>query len=392
VTRRQLFGSLLTLVFLVNLARVVFAPLLEPLRLSLGATQTELGLVATLAWLGSALPRIPMGYLLTRVPRHRVILGTGLVLTAAGAFTAIAWSVPTVMAGAFLMGLSSGAYFMAANPLVSELFPDSVGRAIGTHGTAAQVAAVAAPATVSVALLAGTWRFAVAGIGVAALLSTAAFWLVARRTALPDAGAADRDLLAAARHQWRIILAGVAVLGFAGFAWNGVFNFYVTYLTTVKALSSGTANALLTGVFAAGVPAFYVTGRLADRLPVVPLMLTILVAFAACLLALTVAAGVAALAAASLALGYAVHGMFPAVDTYLLGSLPDRHRASAYATYSGLMMIVQATGSSVVGALTDAGYAFDAVFRALGGGIVLVVVVLAVASAAGRLPATARAR
>lgn len=105
----------------------------------------------------------------------------------------------------------------------------------------------------------------------------------------------------------------------------------------------------------------------------------------------TTATGTLAFTAVSVALGFAFHSTIPAVDTYLLGSLPDADRASAYAVYSGLMMVVQAMGSSVVGVLADAGVGYDAIF---GGVLVLPLVVLIsllVLYADGRVPAGARA-
>jgi predicted MFS family arabinose efflux permease len=375
-----------SLVFLVNLARVVFAPLLEPLSGAFALSESAAGLIATLAWLGSALPRIPTGYLLTRVERHRVVLGTGGILTGAALFMVAANSVPMLAVGAFLMGVASGAYFIAANPLVSELYPGRVGRTLGIHGMASQVAAVAAPLFVGAVLLTASWRAVFAVIAVVAAAATAGFYWAARRTDLPDAGSDDRNLLAAARKQWPIILTGVALLGASGFVWNGFFNFYVTYLTATKGVTAGTANTLLTVVFATGVPAFWVTGRLADRLPHVPLILAILGGFVASLLALTAAQGLAVVAVATAVLGYVVHSLFPALDTYLLDSLPDENRASAYSLYSGSMMIVQATGSVAVGALVDRGLAYDTVFRTFSAGLVAILLVLVVLYALDRLP------
>ncbi len=49
------------MVFLVNLARVVFAPLIEPVAADFNVTPGTLGVVTSAAWLGSALPRIPTG-------------------------------------------------------------------------------------------------------------------------------------------------------------------------------------------------------------------------------------------------------------------------------------------------------------------------------------------
>jgi len=324
------------------------------------------------------------------------------VLTGSAAFIAFANSVVVLGLGAFLMGVASGAYFIAANPLISELYPERVGRTLGVHGTASQLAAVAAPLFVGAVLAVDLWRGLVgsvpfapwrgvfAVIAVVAASATAVFYWTARRTEMPDAGAKDRALLEAARKQWPIIVSGVAILGLAGFVWNGLFNFYISYVTATKGIGAETANTLLTVVCAAGVPAFWVTGRLADRLPHVPLMLSILAGFIACLFALTAVQGLVGLAVVTAILGYVIHSLFPALDTYLLDSLPDENRASAYSVYSGSMMIVQATGSVAIGTLVDAGFAYDTVFRTFGGALVAVLVVLVVLYATDSLPAGGR--
>ena len=108
-------------------------------------------------------------------------------------------------------------------------------------------------------------------------------------------------------------------------------------------------------------------------------------------LALTVVEGVLAVAAVSLVLGYAVHGLFPAADAYMLSSLPDRHRASAYSLYSSTMMFVQASGSGAIGAVVASGVSYTVVFRALIGVVSGIAVVLYVLYSAGWLPAGSRA-
>jgi len=372
---------------LVNLGRVVFAPLIEPLAADFAVAPAELGAVATLAWLGSAVSRVPTGYALTRVSRHAVVLGSGVGLTAAALFTAFVPSVPVLMVGAFGIGLASGAYFVAGNPLVSELFPEGVGRALGVHGTAAGLAAVAAPLAVGAVLEVGDWRLAFLGMAVLGAFVTVYTLFAARGAELPEAGAADRDLLSAVRAQWPLVLTGVVVVGAVGFVWNGLFNFYVSYLVAEKSIVPGTARTLLTLVFAAGLPAFLLTGRLADRVANVPLLLAVIGGFAATVYALTLATGLLAVVAVSLLLGYAVHSLFPVVDTYLLASLPDRHRASAYTAYSASMMVLQAQGSLAVGSLVGSGLAYDTVFAAFAGGLVVVLAGLVGLHVTGRIPA-----
>lgn len=374
------------MVFLVNLARVVFAPLIEPIATTLAVTPGSLGIVVTATWLGSALPRVPTGWLLTRVARHHVVAGAGCVLTAAAALASAAPSVPTLAVGAFLMGLASGVYFIAANPLVSELFPDAVGRALGIHGMASQVAAAGASIIViGVVAVFGHWRVTFLVIALAAALATIGLVLVARRTELPDAGSADRNLLAAARAQLPIIITGVFVTGSVGFVWNGLFNYFPTYMLT-KGLDQSTAQLMLSVVFVAGIPAFLFGGRLADRLSNVPLILGVVGGFVICLFVLPHVTGLWPLGVASVLLGYIVHSLFPVMDTYLLGSLPDHHRASAYTAYSATMMLPQAMGGVVVGTLTDAGVPFDTLYTGFGTALTAVFVGLVALHAAGRLP------
>ncbi|WP_348613678.1 MFS transporter [Halobaculum rarum] len=372
------------------MARVVFAPLLSEFIDTFGIGEATAGLLVTLVWVGSAAPRLPTGWLLTRVPRYHVVLAAGVVLTLASTFAAFAPGIDVLMIAAVGMGLASGVYFIAGNPLVSELFPETVGRVMGIHGTASQLAAVAAAPFVTVALglgieAAAGWRAVFAVLAVAAATVTGAVFVAARGADLPDAGAGDRDLLGAARSEWRTIVTGVLILGITGFVWQGVFNFYELYMLD-KGLAPNVARNALTVVFGAGVPAFLISGRLADRFPHVPYLLSVLAAFIVCLFALVSVSGLVPLLVVSAVTGYVIHSLFPAMDTYLLDTLPDATRGSAYAVYSASMMIVQATGSSVVGSLRGAGVAYDTVFGAAAVGLVVLLVGLVLAQRASWLP------
>ena len=384
MSRSRLFGSLCAIVFLVNFARVVFAPLVGEFIAEFAIGEGTAGLIVTLAWLGSAAPRLPAGWALTRFSRQFVVLVSGAMLTLGALGVALAPGVPTLMAAAFAIGLASGVYFVAANPFIAELFPTRVGRVMGVHGMASQLAAVAAAPVVTVALW-YDWRLAFYGLALAAAASTAVFVALARRTDLPDAGAGDTDFVAGALSEWELIFAGVVLMGLTSFVWQGLFNFYELYMID-KGLPPATARNLLTVIFAAGVPAFLVSGDLADRLPHVPYLLGIVSVFIVGVVLVVVSSGLIAVVAASIVVGFAIHMLFPAGDTYLLASLPDESRASAYAVFSAGMMTTQAAGSWVVGEAIEAGAGYDAVFLSLSGGLALVVVAYAVLESAGRVP------
>jgi DHA1 family inner membrane transport protein len=375
---RRLFGTLCGLVFFVNFGRVAFAPLVEPLQAAFGVGPAAIGTVTTLVWFGSAAPRLPAGYLLTRVRRERMVLGTGILLTIAAAATGAADSLLTLRVGAFVLGLASGVYFVAAIPLVGELLPGQRGRAIGIHGTASQLAAVVAPAAVVAVLASLSWRWAFWLLAVAAAASTLTLVHLIRRhpESVPTPPETDRSFVAALSH-WRVIVAGTAFVAGVGLVWQGVFNFYVPYLTTAKGLSESTANSLLTLVFAAGVPAFWLSGRLADRWSHVPYLLAINAAFLLALGGLIWVESLAAVVVATAVIGLVIHGVFPAIDTYMLGTLPAADRTSAYAVFSGVALLLESTGSGIVGALRGAGYGFDLVFAGAAACLAVLIAVLA---------------
>ncbi|MFC7096358.1 MFS transporter [Halobaculum marinum] len=392
---KRLFTTLCGLVFLVNLGRVAFAPLVPEFQQNLGISAAAVGSVTSLVWIGTAAPRIPVGWVLTRVARERVVLATGVALSVASALTATADTLLALQTGAFAVGLATGGYFVAAIPLIGKLYPEATGRAVGVHGTASQVASVVAPALVlAVIARLGDWRVVFSLLAVGAAVLTVVLFVVVRLGG-PDGGSVtdgpatdaapeSRNFRAALSH-WRIVLAGMSLVAVAGFAWQGVFNFYVSYLLS-EGLSDANANLLLTVAFAAGVPAFWLGGRLADRLPKVPYLLALNAAFLVSLVALTYARSLVAFAAVSVALGYAAHALFPAVDTYMLSTLPAPDRASAYAVFSGASLLFEANGSGVLGALTDSGVAFDWVFRLFAAGVALLLVVAGALYLAGRFP------
>jgi MFS family permease len=375
------------IVLLMNLGRVVFAPLLSEFILVFDTTEATVGVVTTLVWVGSALPRLPTGWLLTRFPRHWIVLAAGCLLGAAGLFTASATTLPVLAAGAAAVGLSSGVYFVAANPLIAELYPGRVGRMMGIHGMSAQVAAAgAAPFAALVLSVAGLpWRGVFVALGGTAFAVAVVLFVAVRRADLPTAGRADRDLVGGLRAQWRVVLTGVVIIGATGLVWQGLFNFYELYLRA-KGLPPGTARFGLTLLFAAGIPAFFVSGRLSDRLPRLAYVLGVVATFVGCVLVLTAVRGLVPVFALTVVVGYVIHSLFPAVDAYLLDAFPDEHRGSAYAGYSATMMLVQAPGASVVGALADAGVAYDLMFAGMAAGLGVVVAGLAVAHRAGYLP------
>ncbi len=384
MARTRLFASLCGLVFFLNLARIVFAPLVDVFITEFAIGEATAGLIVTLVWIGSASLRLPTGWVLTRVRRHRVVLASGGILAVSSAVTASAMTVPHLMIGGFCMGVASGVYFVSANPLLSELYPARVGHVMGIHGASSQVAAVIAAPFVALTLLVN-WRLSLWTIAVGASLLTIYTWFAAKGTEMPRAGKEDRDFVAGALAEWRIILTGLALVGTTVLIWQGIFNFYELYMQS-KGLSDWWAGAMLTLLFAAGIPAFLFGGDLADRLPYVWYLLGISGTFATILLLLTLTTGTVPLLVLTIALGFVVHAVYPATDTFLLDTLPDETRGSAYAVFSTAWMFTHSLGSYILGLVLEQGYAYDQVFTVAALFLGVTVVLLGLLEWTGRLP------
>jgi MFS family permease len=278
-------------------------------------------------------------------------------------------------------------YFIAANPLVSELFPRRILRAIAIHGLARQVAAVVAPLVVALVLFVADWRTTFFGVAIAAAATTVLLLYAARWTDLPAAGASDRSLLVAGRSQWKIILTGIVFIGAVGFLWNGLFNLYGGYLAAAKDIDAATGRLLLSLMFAAGLPAFLFATRIGERFRNVPLIIGLTASFAVSVVALTLVEAFVAVALVSLAIGFSFFLIVPLLDAYVLSALPDHHRGSAYAIYSAVMMVIQAMGSGVIGSAVAGGTSYDYMFRSISLVVGVVAVAMFLLHTVDRLPA-----
>jgi predicted MFS family arabinose efflux permease len=384
MSRRRLFGSLCGFIFFINLARIVFAPLLDVFITEFGINEATAGLIITLTWVGSASLRLPAGWLLTRWPRHYLIIISGAILSVSGVATGTATTVRQLMIGAFFMGSASGVYFVSANPFVTELFPEQVGRVMGIHGAASQIAAVlAAPLVTLTVVTAWQHTFFIIAIGVAVITVYTAFQ--SYHLEIPNAGSDDRSFLSGARSEWKVVLAALGLAGGGLFVWQGVFNFYELYMQSQN-LSGAQSSIMLTIVFISGIPGFFVSGKLADHFPFVPLILSIIATFTGSILLLVATDDFITLAATSVIVGFTIHALLTVTDAYILSTLPDSARGSAYAVFSFMWMLLQSGGSSVVGSLVEYGYSYNTVFTAGALFLIISIIPLVVIEQMGKMP------
>jgi MFS family permease len=356
--------------FLAKFLRYALPPLFPTFRETYAVSNTQLGLVFTGLLVGYAAMQFPSGALADRVGTVAVITG-GAVLAALGAallFLAPAFSVLVV--AVVLVGIGTGAHKTVAITLLSTVYADRTGGALGVMDTVGESAGVVAPALVAVALAAAVdWRLLFLGGAVAALALGLAFRrrVAARAPAPADDGADEGTEMGAYLAVFRaprfLLFSVLAVV--AAFVINGLVSFLPLYLSDGAGLTAETASLLYSGFFvAAGVQPF--TGDVADRLGPLRVVAALLALATACLAALVLGSGTLALGASVLGLGVGLHGFRPVRDAYFVAVIPEDVAGGTLGVVRTAMLVSAAAAPAAVGYLSDVS-TFRVAFTVLAG-------------------------
>jgi len=362
--------------FLSKFLRYALPPLFPTLRGVYAVSNTQIGLMFTSLMAGYAVMQFPSGALADRVGTVAVLTG-GAVVAAAGALLLfLSPRFLVLVAAVVLIGIGTGSHKTVAITLLSTVYADRTGGALGVMDTVGESAGVVAPALVAVVLAAAVdWRLlfvggAVAGIGLGLSLY--------RRVDAPntdDGDGADaddaglREYLVAFRAPRFAVFAALAVL--VGFVINGVVSFLPLYLTEAG-LSTGRASLLYSGYFVASAVQPF-TGDAADRLGSLRMSAVLLGAASGSLVGLILGSGTLALGAAVLGLGLGLHGFRPVRDAYLMDVIPDDVAGGTLGVVRTTMVGVGAAAPAAVGYVSDVA-SFRAAFLGLAGAVVLAAV------------------
>src|SRR5688500_8156425 len=235
---RGLVVTLLFVELLDELAGGALAAALPHLRTDLGLSYSEIGALFAVPALVGNLIEIPFGLLADRGHRRRLVLGGGIVFTAALVAMAGAPTYAVLLVAFVVYYPASGAFVSLSQAVLVDTDPDR-GEALMARWTlAGSIGVVAGPllfaATVAIG---GTWRAAVA---VVAALFVVGVVAVARvpiaETVLEDHEGTPgwRDVLAAARR--RSVLVATALLHVSDLLGDVLGAFLALYLVDVSVL------------------------------------------------------------------------------------------------------------------------------------------------------------
>ena len=355
---------------------MAYPVLLPYLRDSFGLSLTAAGLLVTVLWLGSALGQLPGGMLADRYSERTVMVaGAGLVALAL-VFVVVAPTAAVLFAATGLVGVGQSLYPIARITILSDIYPDRIGSALGVTMATGDLGQTVLPPVAGVLAAAIAWQ---AGLGFVVPLLLAigvVLWVV-----LPKGVSTAEGSAALPTGSVRSVvdeLRGTNV-GFVAFilflyilVWQSFTGFYPTYLVEEKGLASSTAGLLFSVFFAFGVLVKPISGAAYDRIGLRSALVLVLVGPVAGFVLLPFVEGFWPLAAVT-ALVSTMLGSGAVTQSFLSDAIPAEIRGTGLGVVRTTAATLGAAGPVVFGAIADRGY-FDEGYLLLG--VILVAVIL----------------
>jgi MFS family permease len=354
-----------------QVGRFLLSPLLPAIIADLGITEATAGVVLALFNGVYAVTQYPSGEYSDRWSRATLIVPGLATLVVGFLLFGLVGGLAGFALAAVVTGFGKGLFAIPSRALLSDLFVDRRGRALGVYAAGTDVGGLLA-AGLGVLVLSGTaWQLPVLSVlgtqfpavtigftswrtpflPVAAVLAGFLLLYVAwtrdgyhvGSLSLDVVGTAYR-LLATGRQRRTLLAFGLFYLMVGGF-----INFLPTYLAQAKGFSAELASAAFALVFVVGALTKPVAGGLSDRFSretiAVAGLLVAAVALSALVVADTRAAALGGIAV--MAVGYKTE--FPLADGVILDNAPDDDLGADLGAARALFLAANAVGPAYVG-------------------------------------------
>lgn len=360
----------------IQLARFAIPPLLPEIRADLSLSLAQAGVVLTVLQGVYAFVQYPSGRLSDDWTRATLLLPSFLVLAISILLIGSATGFLFLIAGMAVFGLGKGLYAIPARALMSDLFVERRGRALGIFSAGTDLGGVLASAAAVVAVAFATWRAVF--VPIALVLAALGVVFFAWNEESYATRRSDLEFLSTARRLLATPRQRQALLAFVLFYFmvNGVLNFLPEYLRATKGLSAELASAAFALLFAFGIVVKPASGAVSDRVPRQLVSIGgMILAMASLALVLVVDSLVGiGVAIALFAIGY--KAQFPVIDAILLDAAPAENMGGDLGAARAMFLGVGSLGPAFVGYVADR-FDFTVAFAALVVALVLASAILA---------------
>ena len=250
--------------------RMSYPVLLPYLRDSFGLSLTVAGLLVTVLWLGAALGQLPGGILADRYS-ERLVMTAGTIMVAVALMgVLVAPTSLTLFVATGVVGLGQSLYPIARITILSEIYPDRIGSALGVTMAMGDLGQTVLPPVAGILAAAIAWQAGLGFLIPTLLLAGVMLWVVLPGQATTD-NAVNPLSVETARYVFvELRQSNLLFVSFILFlhilVWQSFTGLYPTYLVNEKGLSSFMAGVLFSLFFAFGVIIKPVAGAAYDRI------------------------------------------------------------------------------------------------------------------------------
>ena len=329
--------------------RFLLSPLLPTIITDLGITEATAGIALAIFQGAYAVVQYPSGEYSDRWNRTTLIV-PGLVVMAVGfGLFGLTTGLATFLLAATVVGLGKGLFAIPSRALLSDLFTDDRGRALGIYAAGTDAGGLVSSGAAVVALTYFTWRTPFFPIAVGLAVLTAVYAVTTREGY--HVGGATLDLRGTVGRLVKSNRQRETLVAFALFYFmvGGFINFVPTYLARAKGFSESLAGLTFAIVFAVGFAVKPAAGILGDRFSRRGIAVGGLSVAAAALAALVLVGSNLAIwvAIGVFALGYKTG--FPLADAIILDGAPADGTGADLGAARALFLGANAIGPAYVG-------------------------------------------
>ncbi|NJE60579.1 MFS transporter [Thermococcus sp. 21S7] len=255
---RKRLLALISLGWVFNYAhRMAIPPLIPMIKAELGINNAEAGLLMTALLLPYALIQVPAGYIGDRFGRKRLLVLSIIGYSLSSALIIFAREYWELLAVRALYGLFSGLYYAPATALISEVYRERKGSALGVFMVGPPVGSGIAPLIVVPIAMSLEWRYAFLGLSALSLaIGIALAFAVKGEVSKPS-----RVTFSIPRNVFLLSAANFIVLA----AFFGLLTFLVSFLVN-SGVSLETASLLFSLLSVIGIAGSLFGGGLYDRI------------------------------------------------------------------------------------------------------------------------------
>ena len=345
----RLFLLLTAIWLFISLTSRMLPPLLPAIIDDLAITAFLGGVALTVERVMRAGAEFPSGRYADGLTRTTVLVGCIGCVILGLTLLSVSFSYVLFILGVAVFGLGRGLYTPAAIALLSDLFAEKRGIAIGFNKTGSELAGIAGAGIAVVIVSVATWRAAFLPLAALLVPLLAAFFLSSRepiRLAKVDLTVREtgRRVVAIPAVRWILVVYSLYVI-----ASSGVSTFLPIFLIEVHGVSFAIASSAFALLYAVGIVSKPTSGFLSDRFPRLYVAGGGLFVGAVGLAILVMAPTETVAIAAVLLYAFGYRGLSPALQAYLMDSFPDSSMGGDFGAVRTVYLIVGSLGPAYAG-------------------------------------------